>query len=172
MSDEAPVKERKPKGKKIIPAKLRGAIASAVIRSTSAKLGGAKRTRRKRPGPARGKYNARGRRVDGRWFASSSEATRYEQLKELLAQGRIENLECQPRYPVRVNNRLICTYVADFRYEVIDDHGKVLSTPVEDVKGMMTPTYKIKQKLMQAVYGIELVEIPARDINHWAGRLP
>ena len=71
----------------------------------------------------RGKYNAAGRRVDGAWFASEAEAVRYEQLRSLLADGVIERLELQPKFPVLLNGVPITTYRADFRYAVLNERG-------------------------------------------------
>jgi hypothetical protein len=91
--------------------------------------------------------------IDGFRFASKREARRYAQLKLLLASGDIAELELQPRYPLRVGGMLICTYVADFRYL---EGGEIVT---EDVKGVMTPAYRIKKKLMRAIYGIDVREV-------------
>lgn len=118
----------------------------------------------------KGKYNSSGRHLDGRWFASEAEAIRYLQLKELVEKGEITELECQPVYPVTVNNRHICKYLADFRYAVIDERGSIVRRVVEDVKGMIMDLYKLKRKLVEASHGIEIVEIPSRKVNEWAGK--
>jgi hypothetical protein len=34
-------------------------------------------------------------------------------------------------------------------------------TVVEDVKGFRTPLYRLKKKLIEAQYGIAIIEIPA-----------
>jgi hypothetical protein len=135
--------------------------------TTSVKRGGATPTKKK--AKRRGKYNAKGEYVNGQWCASASEAVRYRQLLELEAKGVIVNLECQPRFDCLVNNQKVCAYVADFRYEVIDDVGNVLRTPVEDVKGMITDIYKIKRKLVMACHQLEIIEIPARKVAKWDG---
>ena len=49
----------------------------------------------------------------------------------------------------------VATYVGDFRY--IDRNG----IAVEDVKGMRTPVYRLKAKLMLAVHGITVREVSA-----------
>jgi hypothetical protein len=56
-----------------------------------------------------------------------------------------------------VNGVTVCTYVGDFRYR--DAHTDRLV--VEDVKGIATPVYRLKRKLMQAVWGIEIQEVTA-----------
>lgn len=143
---------------------VKPAAATPTGPTTTAKRGGAKRTARK------GKYNANGQRVDGIWFASAAEATRYEQLKVLLNSGMIDELECQVKLPIRINNVLVCHYLADFRYKVIDELGRCLRVCTEDVKGMITDVYALKRKMVMACHGIAITEIPARKVNEWAGR--
>lgn len=97
------------------------------------------------------KYRAKPTIVDGIRFASKAEARRYETLKMELAHGLIKNLELQPKYPIVINGLKVCTYIADFKYQMLN--GRMI---VEDVKGMQTPIFKIKSRLLQAVYGIEI----------------
>lgn len=91
--------------------------------------------------------------IDGIRFASKREANRYSILKMLEKRGLIAGLALQPRFPLRVNGKLICTYVADFLYE---EKGE---TVVEDAKGFRTPEYKIKAKLFEAIYGFPVREV-------------
>lgn len=118
------------------------------------------------------KYKAKGTWIDGIYFPSKAEAERWLQLLDLERDGTIEKLERQPAYPIRINNKLICKYIADFRYDIVDDRGAVLRTVVEDVKGMMTPVYKLKRKMVEASYGFAIVEIPAKQVAKWAGQVP
>jgi hypothetical protein len=120
----------------------------------------------------RGKYNAQGKRVDGHWFASSAEATRYEQLKLMKDQGKIDNLVMQPSYQIVHAGKPITTYRADFRYVVLNELGRSESVIVEDVKGMITDVYVIKKKLVEAQYNLTINEIPSRDVDKWADRTP
>lgn len=112
----------------------------------------------------RGKYNASGRRIDGLWFASKAEGDRYEQLMELQKQGKIEGLTCQNSHPFHYKGHLICTYRDDFSYTTTPDEGPRVWV-VEDVKGMITPVYKIKAKLYEAHYGEKLWAIPAKQVK-------
>jgi hypothetical protein len=86
-------------------------------------------------------------------FASKKEATRFQELKLLEKSGEIRGLECQVRFPLKVNNQLVCTFVADFCYRL-----KNAAMVTEDVKGVRTPVYKLKAKLMKAIYGITILE--------------
>ncbi len=102
----------------------------------------------------RHKYNAVKTTVDGITFDSKKEARRYSELKLLEKAGHIRNLELQPKYRCEIDGKLICTYKADFRY--FTDERKV----VEDVKGMKTPIYRLKKKLVEALFpGTTITEI-------------
>jgi hypothetical protein len=98
------------------------------------------------------KYNAISTEVDGIRFQSRREAQRYVELRDAQARGEITGLERQVRYPIRVNDRHICAYLADFRYL------RGAETVVEDVKGYKTDVYKIKRKLVEALYSIKINE--------------
>lgn len=137
---------------------------------TSPKRGSAGRAGK--VGTRRGKYNAAGERVDGIFFHSKSESVRYLQLKALRDDNVIDNLELQPSFDCLVNNIKVCAYRADFRYDIIDDRGYSIRTVVEDVKGMITPEYRIKKKLVEACYDMKVIEIPAKDVLKWADKTP
>lgn len=103
----------------------------------------------------RSKYHNRKVMVDGIMFASHREAKRYGELALLVKDGRITNLTLQPRFPCVVNDRLVCVYIADFRY-FDKDRGVLV---IEDVKGFRTDVYKLKAKLVEAIYDIVIVEV-------------
>ena len=100
------------------------------------------------------KYRAVKTEVDGIMFDSKREAARYMELMLLQKAGEISHLELQPSFVCMVNGKKICTYKADFRY--FDANGSV----VEDVKGMKTPVYRLKKKLVEALYpGVTIQEV-------------
>lgn len=101
------------------------------------------------------KYRAIRTTVDGVTFASKAEAARYSELKLLIAHGSVRNLELQPAYAIVVNGVRVGKYLADFRYEIreANDWRQV----VEDVKGVETALYRLKAKLVRALYGVEIV---------------
>ena len=103
--------------------------------------------------PKRNKYRAQPTVIDEIRFASKREATRYQDLKVMEQLGLISGLELQPAYPIIVDRMKVCTYKADFRYI---ENGALV---VEDAKGMKTPVYRLKKKLMKALYGIEIREV-------------
>tara|TARA_R100000664_G_C2758926_1_gene148189 strand:- start:498 stop:803 length:306 start_codon:yes stop_codon:yes gene_type:complete len=100
------------------------------------------------------KYKAIRTEVDGIMFASKKEARRYQDLKLLNKAGEITQLKLQPVYPFRLNDKVMFKYIADFEY--IDRGNNFV---IEDVKGMKTPVYKLKKKLIEAQYGIRINEI-------------
>lgn len=102
--------------------------------------------------------------------ASRKEARRRWELEIEQRAGRISGLQCQVpfeliptqrepdtvgprggRRPGRVKEQK-CVYVADFVYY---RNGERI---VEDSKGVRTPEYIIKRKLMLWVHGIEILE--------------
>jgi hypothetical protein len=104
---------------------------------------------------AKRKYNNVPTVVDGRRFDSKKEAARYGELKLLQAAGQIAELACQPPFQLVVNGVKVGKYVADFVY--LDcTTGELV---YEDVKGVRTAVYKLKAKLVLALYGITIREI-------------
>ena len=59
----------------------------------------------------------------------------------------ISDLEIHPPYPCEVNVKKVCVYKADFRYK-----NKQGETVVEDTKGIETPMFRLKKKLVEALY--------------------
>jgi hypothetical protein len=98
------------------------------------------------------KYRARKTEVDGIIFDSGREAARYQELRLLEKAGEISNLELQVKFSLDIEGVHICSYEADFCY---NEKGQVI---VEDSKGVRTPSYRIKAKLMWALYRIRIRE--------------
>jgi hypothetical protein len=92
--------------------------------------------------------------ADGHRFPSKAEHDRYWDLKFLQDHHAIRDLELQPRFPLIVNDIKIGEYRGDFRYYDLARQEVV----VEDVKGFKTKEYKLKKKLVLALYGIEILE--------------
>jgi len=103
------------------------------------------------------KFGNRKTVVDGITFASAKEARRYGELKLLERAGEIQGLSLQPRFPLRVNGKLVCTYVGDFLYVEAADPAR--DPVVEDAKGFKTPEYKLKAKLFEALHGFPIREV-------------
>lgn len=102
--------------------------------------------------------------VEGITFDSKKEGEYYLKLKELEKKGTIKDLELQKEYILqdkfKINNktRRQITYKADFKYISTEDD----KLHVVDVKSPYTAkdkVYRLKKKLFEYKYGIELEEI-------------
>ena len=109
------------------------------------------------------KYRNKIVEIDGIQFHSKKEAHRWCELKLLERAGKITKLRRQVKFVLipaqheEQYKKLIereCSYKADFVY-VDTATGKEV---VEDSKGVRTPEYKIKRKLMLHKYGIRIKE--------------
>lgn len=100
------------------------------------------------------KYHAKKTVVDGHVFDSKRESERYIELRTLQDAGEITHLALQVRFSIILKNKVICKYYADFQY--IDKNGFRV---IEDVKGFRTGEYKLKKKLVEVMYGIEITEV-------------
>lgn len=115
--------------------------------------------------------------INGETFDSKLEASRWLWLKGLEKQGKISGLQRQVKFelipkqveestevykrgakkglhkPGKVIEKSV-SYIADFVYT--DQNGNVV---VEDTKGVKTPDYIIKRKLMLNLGGIRIKEV-------------
>ena len=119
------------------------------------------------------KYKNKTMCVNGIEFQSRKEGRRYVILLDMLSKGLISDLRLQVKYvliptqrePDKVGvkggkkkGKLIekeCAYYADFVYF----DKRTGETVVEDVKGVRTPEYKLKRKLMLYVHGIRIKDV-------------
>lgn len=100
----------------------------------------------------RSKYGA----VKVAGYASKAEARRAYELSAAQSAGVITELREQVRWkilPSQDGERPV-HYVADFQYR--DCNGQLV---VEDVKGVKTPVYILKRKMMLFVHGIKIREV-------------
>jgi hypothetical protein len=102
------------------------------------------------------KYHNQKTDFEGITFDSQKEARRYQELLALMEAGQIRQLERQPRYDLIVNGCKLGAYFADFRYELVET-GAIVT---EDVKSpaTRTPLYRLKKKLVKALYDVDIVE--------------
>ena len=101
------------------------------------------------------KYNAKKTEFMGFKFDSKWEAERYGQLESMKMAGIIQDLERQVNYDIIVNDQKICRYIADFVYKLVHEDGSEEKI-VEDAKGIETTDFKLKKKLMKAVFNIDI----------------
>jgi len=108
----------------------------------------------------RGKYGAIKTNVDGITFASKAEAARYVELKALEAAGEINGLELQPKFACVIDGKKVCDYFADFAY--FTRKKRV----IEDVKGIETAVFRLKKKLVEALYpGVEIEVVKSARVK-------
>ena len=108
------------------------------------------------------KYHNKKTFAYGLKFDSKKEAERYQELKIMEAAGEITGLKMQVKFPLipvlrdeqgKLVERAV-SYVADFTYFTRDG-----SYVVEDTKGVRTPEYVIKRKLMYYLHHIKINEV-------------
>ena len=83
----------------------------------------------------------------------------------MQSRGLIRDLELQPKFDLLITpmaatglasqQKKVGFYKADFRYFNKETERVV----IEDVKGMKTPIYNLKKKMVEALYGVEIVEV-------------
>jgi hypothetical protein len=114
-------------------------------------------------GAGMNKYGARKTHIDGYTFDSVKESRRFQELRLLEWAGEIGGLEVHPRYEILPAHKHPVTgkpvraiyYEADFRYWIL---GAGKPKPVvEDVKGVQTAVFRLKRKLVEYKYRIEIV---------------
>lgn len=101
------------------------------------------------------KYRAVKTEIDGIMFDSKREAARYQELRLLEQAGDIENLRLQIPYELIEKSKYgrSIKYVADFVY------SRNGLTVIEDAKGVRTPVYRLKKRMMAEKYGIKIEEV-------------
>lgn len=100
--------------------------------------------------PLRHKFHAIPTEVDGILFASKKEAAYWGQL--MLARKSGELLFVLRQVPFHLPGGV--TYRVDFL-----EFWKDGSVRFTDVKGFKTQTYKVKKKLVEAHYPVEILEV-------------
>jgi hypothetical protein len=109
-----------------------------------------RRQERKQP-----KYRAKPVVVDGITFPSRKQGRRYQELRLLEKAGQISDLRIDGKdttFKLVVAGHLICTYRADAVYV---ENGRTIC---EDTKGFRTDVYRLKRKLMLAIFNYEIRE--------------
>ena len=88
-------------------------------------------------------------------FDSKRERDRFIELTLLREKGYIKELRLQVPFVLIEKSRHggAIKYIADFVYKM---DGQLV---VEDVKGVRTPLYKLKKRLLVEKYGIEIQEV-------------
>lgn len=107
------------------------------------------------------KYNNTKVEYKGIKFDSIKEMKHYQLLEYRLKIGEIRDLKLQVAYELiptyKINNKTIrkTTYIADFTYITTKDD----KLHIVDTKGFKTDVYRLKKKMFEYKYGVEVEEV-------------
>ena len=107
------------------------------------------------------KYNNTKVEYKGIRFDSIKEMKHYQLLEYLQKIGEIKELKLQVPYELipkyKINNKTVrkTSYVADFTYITTKDD----KLHIVDTKGFKTDVYRLKKKLFEYKYGVEVEEV-------------
>ena len=107
------------------------------------------------------KYNNTKVEYKGIKFDSIKEMKHYQLLEYLQRIGEIKELKLQVPYELipkyKINNKTVrkTTYIADFTYITTKDD----KLHIVDTKGFKTDVYRLKKKLFEYKYGVEVEEV-------------
>lgn len=109
----------------------------------------------------RSKYGNRKTEYRGALYDSAAEARYAAQLDLLMKAGRVSSWDRQVLCPLQVNGVLICKMVMDFMVWYAGDEA---AYPI-DVKGVVTRDWALKRKLFEAIHGLKITVINAKDVR-------
>lgn len=93
----------------------------------------------------------------GTIFDSKKEANYAQELDFMMrdtdVSKRVLKYEMQVPFQIELNGKKIAKYYADFKVFYADSHIEII-----DVKGKRTQLYSLKKKLVEAQYGIVIIE--------------
>ena len=104
-------------------------------------------------GKRRNKYSAESSWINGIRFASKAEARYYMTLKLRERLGEVTDVKLQEPFTILgPKGQVVCVWRADFTFwDVKEKRRRVI-----DVKGVQTPLFKLKKKLVEAFLGITI----------------
>jgi hypothetical protein len=104
-------------------------------------------------GKRRNKYGAESSWINGIRFASKAEARYYQNLVYRERLGEVTDVKLQEPFTVLgPKGQVVCVYRADFVFwDVKEGRQRVI-----DVKGMQTPLFKLKKRVVEAFLGITI----------------
>ena len=88
-------------------------------------------------------------------FDSKKEMAYYQTLLLLMKakDNPVIDIQLQVPFEVEINGIKICKYYADFVVKYLNWDIQVI-----DVKGCKTPVYRLKKKMVEAQFGIKIIE--------------
>ncbi|MBN2661561.1 MAG: DUF1064 domain-containing protein [Tannerellaceae bacterium] len=108
------------------------------------------------------KFHAQKIDINGEIFDSKKEYRYFVKLdlcrKASTNSERVISIERQVRYDIHVNEKYIAFYKLDFRVKYAD--GKIRHIDIKGLKkGSAYQIFRLKKKLVEAIYGIQIEEI-------------
>jgi hypothetical protein len=100
------------------------------------------------------KYKSQKSVFDDITFDSKYEGRFYGELLIQQKAGLIKEIQRQVNIPLIVNGKIICTYKADFIVTYKNGDKELIET-----KGVQTPDFRIKWKLLDALWSVEFPAI-------------
>jgi len=99
------------------------------------------------------KYGAKRTWIDGHCFDSKAEANYYMTLKLRERLGEVTDVRLQEPFVILgPKGQVVTTWKADFVYwDTVEKRQRVI-----DVKGVQTPLFKLKKRLVEAFLGITI----------------
>ena len=96
--------------------------------------------------------------IDGKKFDSEKEGRYYTNLKILKKSGEVKDFKMQVPMPIVVNDIHIAKYILDFRVEYPDGNVEYVDIKAKKKDGtyITTDVFKLKKKLVEAIYKIEI----------------
>lgn len=108
----------------------------------------------------KGRYNVKPkseRTYKGVVYDSAHEMYYAQQLDMLLKKGVVVKWDRQVRFDVVINLHKICFYKLDFLVNYAD--GTVEYIDCKSTPKLVDATYKLKKKLIKAIYGFDIKEV-------------
>ena len=105
------------------------------------------------------KYRNTKTKIDGINFDSQKEADYYSKLKLLERAKEIVKFERQVKMPIEINSIHIAYYVLDFKVYYPNGDIKHIDIKAKDKKTnkwITTDVFKLKKKLIEAIYKIKI----------------
>ncbi len=103
------------------------------------------------PAKRKNKFGAKRTEYNGVMYDSLREAWYARELdlrrKAKNDYDRVVKVVRQPRFPIMINDKKICEYVADFAVSYADGREEII-----EVKGYETPVWRLKKKMFEAAY--------------------
>jgi hypothetical protein len=105
------------------------------------------------------KYRNSKTKIDGINFDSQKEADYYSKLKLLERAKEIVKFERQVKMPIEINGIHIAYYILDFKVYYPNGNIKHIDIKAKDKKTnkwITTDVFKLKKKLIEAIYKIKI----------------